>query len=188
MSNFLLDNPDLLFHLDHLKFEDVVAMFEDDYEQAKHYPYAPVNYDDAMENYHKVLEMVGDLAGNLIAGRAGDVDHEGATFHEGKVSYAKGTRENLKALSQADLMGMILPRMYGGLNLPFTIYIMAIEMISRADASLMNIVGLQDVADTLRKFGDEDQRRQFLPKFSTGEHTGAMALTDPDAGSDLQAV
>ncbi len=188
MPNYLLDNPDLLFHLDHLGLEEIVAIAEDNYEQSKEYHDAPINYDDAVENYRKVLEMVGDLAGNLIAARAAGVDQEGAAFRDGRVSYAKGTKENLKALAQADLMGMIVPRAYGGLNFPFTVYIMAIEIISRADASLMNIFGLQDVADTLRKFGSEGQRRQFLPKFASGEHTGAMALTEPDAGSDLQAV
>ena len=107
---------------------------------------------------------------------------------DGKVYYAIGTQENLKQLTQADLRGMIFPRKYGGLNFPFTFYMMAIEMVSRADASLMNIFGLQDIGDTIKKFGNEDQRQKYIPGFCTGEFTGAMALTEPDAGSDLQAV
>ena len=141
-----------------------------------------------MDNFEKVLEVVGDISGNFIDPRASGVDEEGAHHENGKVRYAKGTEENLERLAQADLRGMILPRKYGGLNFPFTIYVMAIELVSRADASLMNIFGLQDIADTIKKFGTEEQREKYLPKFCTGEHTGAMALTEPDAGSDLQAV
>jgi alkylation response protein AidB-like acyl-CoA dehydrogenase len=147
-----------------------------------------VNYEDAMENYRKILEMVGDLSANSIAPRAAGVDAEGATFHEGHVEYAEGTRKNLRELAQADLLGMVLPRKYGGLNFPFTMYMMVMEIVSRADASLMNIFGLQDIGDTIRKFGTEEQREEFLPGICSGDWTGAMALTEPDAGSDLQAV
>ncbi|MFI5252628.1 MAG: acyl-CoA dehydrogenase family protein [Bacteroidota bacterium] len=188
MPNFFLENPDILYHYKKLDLTDIVKMAEDDYSQASIYNYAPVNYEDAMENYRQVLEIIGDIAGNHIAPRAPIVDKEGASYNDGKVSYAKGTQEDLQMLAKADLMGLILPRKYGGLNFPFTIYMMGVECVSRADASLMNIFGLQDIADTIRKFGNEDQRIEFLPKFSTGEYTGAMALTEPDAGSDLQAV
>ncbi|MBA4251244.1 MAG: acyl-CoA dehydrogenase [Chlorobiaceae bacterium] len=188
MPNFFLDNKDIQFHFNNLNIEDVVKICEDDFHDSKEYDYAPINYEDALENYRKVLEIVGDLSGNFISQRATDVDIEGAVFQDGKVSYAKGTKENLTQLAQADLMGMIFPRKYGGINFPFTIYMMAVEIISRADASLMNIFGLQDIADTIKKFGTEEQRQEFLPKFCTGEYTGAMALTEPDAGSDLQAV
>ena len=188
MANFFLDNPDIQFHFKRFKLEEIVGIAEDEYEQSRTYRYAPVNYADAIENYKKVLEVVGDLSANRIAPRAAEVDHDGATWNDGTVTYAPGTRKNLDELSQADLMGMILPRKYGGLNFPFTMYMMATEMISRADASLMNIFGLQDIGDTIRKFGNEAQREEFLPGFCTGEYTGAMALTEPDAGSDLQAV
>ncbi len=193
MPNFFLDNKDLIFHFNSLSQEDrnmrdIVAAAEDNYAQAKQYHDAPVNFEDAMENYKKVLEVIGDLAANRIAPRAPEVDHEGATIHDGVVTYAKGTQRNLKELAQADLMGMILPRKYGGLNFPFMTYMMAVEIVSCADASLMNLFGLQDIAGTISKFGNDDQRKEFLPKFCTGEYTGAMALTEPDAGSDLQAV
>lgn len=188
MSNYFLENNDLQFHFNNLAIKDIVKMGEDDYKQAEQFNYAPVNYEDAIENYRKVLEVVGDISGNFIASRAAGVDHDGAVYEDGKVTYAEGTKENLRQLAQADLMGMILPRKYGGLNFPFTIYMMAVEMVSRADASLMNIFGLQDIGDTIRKFGTEEQRLEFLPGFSSGKYTGAMALTEPDAGSDLQAV
>ncbi|HTY11609.1 MAG TPA: acyl-CoA dehydrogenase family protein [Bacteroidota bacterium] len=188
MPNFFLDNPDIQFHFNNHDLREIVKLAEDDYAQSGKFNYAPVNYDDAMENYRKVLEVIGDLSGNHIAPRAAGVDRDGATLADGHVAYAEGTRENIEELSQADLMGMIFPREYGGLNFPFTMYMMSVEVLARADASLMNIFGLQDIGDTIRKFGSEDQRREFLPRISTGEFTGAMALTEPDAGSDLQAV
>lgn len=187
MPNYFTDNSDLLFHFRQLDLTETVATVEDDFAKSRSFPHAPIDHDDALENYRRVLEIVGDLAGNHIAERAASVDEEGAQFLEGKVEYAAGTRKNLEQLAQADLMGMILPYEYGGLNCPFSVYTMAIEMVSRADASLMNIFGLQDIGDCLHKFGDEAQHREFLPGFCSGEYTGAMALTEPDAGSDLQA-
>ncbi|MCE1187525.1 MAG: acyl-CoA dehydrogenase family protein [Ignavibacteria bacterium] len=188
MPNFFLDNPDLVYQFDKLDLREVVEMTEEKYTQAAKFPEAPVDYADAKENYKKVLEVVGDLAGNFIAPNAASVDEEGAQFHDGKVTYAKGTKAALDILSKAELMGMILPREYGGLNFPTTIYMMAVEMVSRADASLMNLFGLQDIGKTIAQFGDELQKETYLPGFSSGKYTGAMALTEPDAGSDLQAV
>lgn len=188
MPNFFTDNSDIQFHFNRLNLRRIVEMIENNYEESKLYNFAPHDYEDAMENYRKVLEVMGDICGNFIAPRASEVDREGVHFENGKVTYAKGTQENLKMLSKADFMGMVLPRRLGGLNFPFTIYLMATEILSRADASLMNIFGLQDIADIINKYGNEDQRREFIPKFTTGEYTGAMALTEPDAGSDLQSV
>ncbi len=188
MPNFFSDNKDLVFQFEHLDLEEVVKLTENDFSEAEQFDYAPHDYQDAMDNYRKVLEIVGDIAGNIIAPNAAGVDEEGAHFENGKVRYAKGTLEALDMLSKAELMGFTLPRRYGGLNFPTTIYIMAIEMVSRADASLMNIFGLQDIAETINKFADEEQKKEYLPKFAGGKVTGAMALTEPDAGSDLQAV
>ncbi len=188
MPNYFSENKDLLYHFERLDLKEIVEMTEENYEQSKKFNYAPVNYEDAKENYRKVLEVVGDIAANYIAPRAAQIDEEGAVFKDGKVDYAKGTKEALEMLSKAELMGMILPREYGGLNFPTTIYMMAVEIISRAEASLMNIFGLQDIGKTIAQFANDLQKQEFLPRFSTGEFTGAMALTEPDAGSDLQAV
>jgi len=188
MPNFFSDNSDIQFQINRLDLKEIVNILEDNYNESKKYNYAPVNYEDAIENYKKSLEIIGDIAGNYIAPRATDVDLEGAHHIDGKVQYAKGTKENLDRLAKADMMGMVIPRKYGGLNFPFTIYLVATEIISRADASLMNIFGLQDIADIVSKFGSESQKEEFIPKFTTGEFRGAMALTEPDAGSDLQAV
>lgn len=188
MPNFFTENQDILFQFENLDLEEIVRIAENDYSQTKKYTYAPHNYADAIENYKKILEIVGDISGNFIAPRAAEVDEQGNTIENGKVIYAKGTQENLKQLSDAELMAIEFPREYGGLNFPKTIYMMMVEMVSRADASLMNIFGLQDIAMTIQKFGDENLKQEYLPGFSTGEYTGAMALTEPDAGSDLQAV
>ena len=188
MANYFLDNPDLLYQFEKLDLKEIVELTEENYKQAEKFDYAPVNYEDAKENYKKILEIVGDIAANYIQPRSSSIDEEGALFKDGKVTYAKGTREALDILSKAELMGMILPREYGGLNFPTTIYMMAVEMISRADASLMNLFGLQDIGKTIAQFADDNQKEEFLPGFSTGKYTGAMALTEPDAGSDLQAV
>lgn len=188
MANYFTDNQDLLFHFERVELKEVVDFYEENYKQAEKFNYAPTNYEDAIENYRRILEITGDIAANYIAPRSPSIDEEGATFKDGKVHYAKGTKESLELLSKAELMGMILPREYGGLNFPTTIYMFATEMISRADASLMNIFGLQDIGKTVSEFGNTEQKQEFLPRFATGEYTGAMALTEPDAGSDLQAV
>ncbi len=188
MPNFFTDNSDLLFQFENLNIQKVVQILENDYDDHNNYTFAPLDYNDAVDNYRKVLEIVGDLAANYIAPRATGVDESGSIYKDGKVSYAQGTQEALEKLSQAELMGMTLPCKYSGLNFLTTIYIMAIEMISRADAALMNIFGLQDIAETIHKFGSPEQMEEFLPGFASGKFTGAMALTEPDAGSDLQAV
>jgi alkylation response protein AidB-like acyl-CoA dehydrogenase len=189
MANYFTDNKDILFQFENLNINEIVDLTEDGYKEVNQYDFAPKDYPDAMDNYYKVLEIVGDIAANIVAPNAADVDLEGNYIDEnGKVIYAKGTQEALRQLSQAELMGFTLPRKYGGINFPTTIYTIAIEMISRADASLMNIFGLQDIAETINKFGNEEQKKEFLPQFASGEATGAMVLTEPDAGSDLQAV
>jgi alkylation response protein AidB-like acyl-CoA dehydrogenase len=188
MPNYFTENEDIIFHFENLKMENIVELAENFYQESKEYNYAPVNYTDAMENYQKILEIAGDIGGNFVASRAAGVDEEGNTIKDGRVLYAKGTQENLKQLTDAELMSVEFPRKYGGLNFPKTIYMMMVEVISRADASLMNIFGLQDIAMTISKFGDEEQKKEFLPGFASGKYTGAMALTEPDAGSDLQAV
>jgi alkylation response protein AidB-like acyl-CoA dehydrogenase len=188
MANYFTDNTDLLFHFNRLKLEEVVEIAERGYTEASQYPYAPTDYQDALDNYRKVLEIVGDITANTVAPQAAAVDEEGSHFADGKVSYAKGIQVALEQLTKAELMGFTLPRRYGGLNFPTTIYTMAIEMVARAEASLMNLFGLQDIAETINKYGDDEQRQEFLPQFASGAATGAMALTEPDAGSDLQAV
>jgi len=188
VENFYRDNPDIRFHLEHLDLSRVVELKEDGFSGKDQFPEAPRDFDDALDNYQRILDIAGEIAGRIIKPRAAQVDRTGATLADGNVCLAPGTVESLERLRKADLMGFTLPRQYGGLNVPKTIYSMAIEIISRADASLMNLFGLQEIADTICKFGSEEQREQFLPRFSAGEISGAMALTEPDAGSDLQTV
>ncbi|MFO7958381.1 MAG: acyl-CoA dehydrogenase family protein [Candidatus Brocadiia bacterium] len=188
MPNFFTDNDDILDFLDSADLRTMVMLQERNYAEAHQYDYAPADYEDAMDSYRRVLEIVGELAAEFIAPRAADVDEEEAQFEDGVVTYAQGTREALDQLSKADLMGFTLPRRYGGLNMPVTIYTIATELVSQADASLMNLFGLQDIAETVNSFAEEDVKAEYLPRFSSGEVTGAMALTEPDAGSDLTNV
>ena len=188
MENFYQDNTDIQFHMEHMDLARVVDLWEDGYAEKDTYPEAPADLEDAMDNYRRVLDIVGDIAGGYVAPRARDVDIEGATYHDGEVRYARGTSESLDRLQKAELMGFTLPRKYGGLNMPKILYTISTEIISRADASLMNLFGLQEISDTIKKFGSEDQKERYLPRFASGEVSGAMALTEPDAGSDLQAV
>jgi hypothetical protein len=188
MPNFYRDNDDIQFHMKNMDLARIITLKENNFEDKGKYDYAPVNVNDARDSYDRILDITGDLAGNYIAPRAAGVDEEGAHFENGEVRYPKGIEESLDMLKKAELMGFTLPRKYGGLNCPVTIYSIATEIVSRADASLMNLFGLQDIAETINLFADEDQKMRYLPRFCTGEVTASMALTEPDAGSDLQAV
>jgi len=188
MPNFFTDNEDIKFHLKNADLKRIVALQENDFSEAGDFDYAPENLEDALDSYEKALAVTGEIAGNLIAPKSPQIDEEGNRLEDGCVTYARGIRESLDALSKADLMGFTLPRKFGGLNFPNCIYTMAVEIVSRADASLMNIFGLQGIAETINAFASEEIKEKYLPGFSSGEYTGAMALTEPDAGSDLQNV
>jgi len=188
MANFYTDNNNLVFHLSNPKMKDIVVLKEDDFKNEENSEMAPVNFEDAMDNYKQILEIVGEITGDVIAPNAESVDKEGPVLKNNRVHYAKGTDENMDVLKKAGLMGMTLPRKYGGINFPTTVYCMAVEMISRADASLMNLFGLQDIGETIKEYATEDIMKEYLPRFASGKSTGAMILTEPDAGSDLQAV
>ncbi len=187
--NFYRDNDDMQFLVRHIELGKLAEMAEEDFKFAGEFDYAPANADEAIRNYDMVLASLGQLSGEFIAPRAEDVDREGNTLNDdGTVSYAKGMAENLEKLAQAEVMGFTLPHRFGGLNFPNVIYSMAIEIVSRADAALMNIFGLQGIAETINAFGTESIKQKYLYDFSAGKVTGAMVLTEPDAGSDLQAV
>ena len=188
IENFFLDNPDLRFHLDNIDLQEVAALKEKDYSYHSDYPAAPRNYRDAKDNYHLLLEVLGDVAATVIAPRAAEADEEGAHFDKGVVSYAAATQEAIEALKQADLMGVVLPWEYGGMNLPESIYQMMVEIVSRAEGGLMTIFGLQEIASSINEYGDEEMKARILPRFARGEVAGAMVLTEADAGSDLGSV
>ena len=191
MANFFLDNDDIQFLFNHIDLAELARIQEDDFVHANGDPagYGPHDAADAVDNYRRVLEIVGEVAGEVIAPSAEQVDREGNTLNEdGTVTLHPLVQENLKRLNQADLMGFTLPRRYGGLNCPSLVYTMATEMISRADTSLMNLFGLQGIAETIYAFANDEIKDEVLPRFARGEVTGAMVLTEPDAGSDLQAV
>jgi len=191
VANFFLDNEDILFLMDHVNVEELARIQEDDFDDVGkgRVDYAPVDAEDTVDNYHRVLEIVGEVAAETIAPNAEIVDIEGNTLNDdGTVTYHPKVQENLDRLGQADLMGFTLPYRYGGINCPNLIYTVATEMVSRADGSLMNLFGLQGIAETIYAFANDEIKDEFLPRFARGEVTGAMVLTEPDAGSDLQAV
>jgi alkylation response protein AidB-like acyl-CoA dehydrogenase len=188
MDNFFTDNQDIQLIFENIDLTEVIDLKEGNYSEADEYDFAFTDAQDAKEGYREVLTLIGEIAAQIIAPLAPEVDEEGAHFDHGTVTYAKGTQHAMDVLKNSNLMGFTLPRKYGGLNLPTFIYTIAVEMVSQADASLMNLFGLQDIGDTICEFGDEEQKMKYLPQFSSGEATGAMALTEPDAGSDLQAV
>ncbi len=191
MANYFLDNEDIQFLFDDFDLGELARLQEDDFIHARTAAcdYAPRDEQDAIDNYRRILTIVGQVAGETIAPHAETVDREGNTLNpDGTVTLHPLVQENLRRLTQADLMGFTLPYKYGGLNCPNLVYTMATEIISRADASLMNLFGLQGIGETVYAFADDEIKDEVLPRFARGEVTGAMVLTEPDAGSDLQAV
>ncbi len=188
MENYFTDNEDIQLLFNNIDLTEVIALREGDYSDATEFDYAFTNAEDTREGYREILTLIGDISAQIIAPLAPDVDEEGCHFNAGTVTYPEGIQKSLDMLRKSDLMGFTLPRRYGGLNLPGFIYSIGIEMVSQADASLMNIFGLQAIAETINQFADEELKAKYLPQFSSGSVTGAMALTEPDAGSDLQAV
>jgi alkylation response protein AidB-like acyl-CoA dehydrogenase len=188
MANFYRDNDDLQFIFKHLDLASLAELTEEGFRFANEFEHAPSDSGEAITNYEMVLDSVGQLSGDFIDPRSEDIDREG-THHnqDGSVSYAKGIAESLEALAKADVMGFTLPHRFDGLNFPETVYSMATEMVSRADAGLTNIFGLQGIAGTINAFASEEIKQKYLHDFSVGKITGAMVLTEPDAGSDLQA-
>ncbi len=187
-DNYFLDNLDLQFRLEQLELQDVLEIKEHGYQFSHDYPAAPRHYLDAKDNYRLLLEVLGEICAKVIAPRAAEADQEGAHFEQGQVTYAAATIEGLTALKQADLMGAMLPWEYGGLNLPESIFQMMVELVSRADASLMTIFGLQEISAAINEYGTPEMKDRLLPRFTQQGASGAMILTEPDAGSDLGAV
>ena len=187
MANFYTDNKDLKFHLDHPMMKKIVELKEKGFADKDKFDYAPMDVEDALDSYHQTLEIVGEICGDIIDPNAESVDQEGPKVINGHVQYARGTQENHEALAKAGLYGMSLPREYGGLNFAMVPYVVAAELVSRADAGFGNIWGLQDCAETIHEFASKEIKDEYLPRINKGD-TCSMDLTEPDAGSDLQAV
>lgn len=187
MANYYTDHPEFEFYLNHPEMKRIVELKERNFADKDQYPDAPVDFDDAIENYKQMLEITGDIAANIIEPNSEAVDLEGPHLENGRMIYASKTFENLDATRKAGLWGVSMPRRYGGLNMPITPYSMASEIVSAADAGFQNIWSLQDCIETLYEFGDEEQRKKYIPRVCAGE-TMSMDLTEPDAGSDLQRV
>ena len=187
MANYYSDHPEIEFHLNHPLMKRIVELKEKNYVDAQTYADAPVDYDDAIENYKRTLDIAGDIAANIIEPNSEAVDLEGPHLENGRMKYASKTYENLDATRKAGLWGISMPRRYGGLNIPNIVFSMLSEVVSAADAGFQNVWSLQSCIDTLYEFGSEEQRAKYIPRVCAGE-TMSMDLTEPDAGSDLQRV
>ncbi len=187
MANYYSDHPEIGFHLNHPLMKRIVDLKERNYADAATYPDAPIDYEDAIENYKRILDITGDVAANILEPNSESVDLEGPHLENGRMIYASKTFENIEATRKAGLHGVSMPRRYGGLNLPNVTFSMLSEVISAADAGFQNIWSLQSCIDTLYEFGSEEQRQKYIPRVCAGE-TMSMDLTEPDAGSDLQRV
>ena len=185
--NYYTDNPVLRHYLNHPLFRRIVEMRERNFAEAEKYDYAPVDFEEAVAGYEQVLTLVGELCAEVVAPNAATVDTTGPTLKEGRVEYAPASEENMQMFRKAGLMGISIPRQYGGLNFPTTIFTMLEDLVARADAGFGNLWGLQECAETINSFGTEEQRERYLPRIASGE-TMSMDLTEPDAGSDLQSV
>lgn len=188
MANFYKDNPDIKLNLERIDLHRLADLIEGDYSAARDSDIAPENSTDAVENYLTICQIAGELAGGPIAERSAKIDEEGNVCRDGDVFYHKLVKKNLEDFQKAQLMGISIPREYGGLNMPQIVKVAVLEIISRADASLMNLVGLQDIGETIAEFGDDEQKNIYIPPLANGTATGAMILTEPDSGSDLQSV
>jgi alkylation response protein AidB-like acyl-CoA dehydrogenase len=189
VANFFLDNDDVQFLFEHMELRQLAALYEEGFRFCREHDFAPEDAEDAVDNYRRILTALGELAADVIAPSAAQTDRVGNVLNDdGRVSYAPGITEAMTRLSQADLMGFTLPYRFGGLNCPQLVYTMSNEVVSRADASLMNLYGLQGIAETINAYADEAIKQAVLPEMAAGRKTGAMVLTEPDAGSDLQAV
>ena len=187
MANYYTDHPEIAFHLNHPLMKRIVDLKERDYADKDKFADAPVNFEDAIENYKRILDITGDVAANIIEPNSEAVDLEGPHLEDGRMIYASKTFENLDATRKAGLWGISMPRRYNGLNIPNVVFSMLSEVISAADAGFQNVWSLQSCIDTLYEFGSEEQRQKYIPRIAAGE-TMSMDLTEPDAGSDLQRV
>lgn len=187
MANYYTDHPEIGFHLEHPLMRRIVELKERNFADKDQFDDAPVNYEDAIENYKRLLEITGDVTANIIEPNSESVDLEGPHLENGRMIYASKTVENIEATRQAGLWGVSMPRRFGGLNIPITVFSMLSELVSTADSGFQNIWSLQSCIDTLYEFGSEEQKQKYIPRISAGE-TMSMDLTEPDAGSDLQRV
>lgn len=187
MANYYTEHPEIEFHLNHPLMKRIVDLKERNYADKDKFEEAPVNHEDAIENYKRILDITGEVAGDTLAPNSEAVDLEGPHLIDNRMHYASKTLENFEATRKAGLWGVSMPRRYGGLNLPNVVFSMMSEMISAGDGGFQNLWSLQSCIDTLYEFGSEEQRQKYIPRICAGE-TMSMDLTEPDAGSDLQRV
>ena len=188
MTNYFSDNPDLLFHFSSMDLREVVDLIEAGYEAADSEWPGPESYEEAIEVYRESIDLLGDLSANFVAPRSAAIDVAGSELRDGKIFYASGTEEAKEKLSESGFMGVMLPRKYGGSSFPATVYMMMIEVLSRADASMMTLFGYQDVGELIARFGSDAQAAEFLPGLASGEAIGAIVLSEPVFADPMRVI
>jgi alkylation response protein AidB-like acyl-CoA dehydrogenase len=185
-DNFFATNKDLLFTFDHVvPWNDIVPVIDEKLTD----PAGPATTEEAVDLYREALTLVGEYAGNEIAGRAREVDEAGAWHRDGAIGVPEPLRRNLEGLKGLGVAGLSVPREYGGESFPFTVSSMVLEMISRACASTMvQYAFFLSPATMLLRFAPDDLKREYVPKLAAGEISGSVAMTEPQAGSDVGRV
>ncbi len=186
-----------MFHFkNNIAWEDVIRSCEQDFADYQEYEknkpeelaYAPSNTEEALANYEAALDSIGDIAGNFVSARAMQMDKEGLGYEKGRVIFPQAMVECCDKIAQAGLIPYGIGRYVGGLHLSVTAQMMLIELVSRSDMSLGVCVGAPNIAEIAEYCQSEEIVQEYLPKISAGKYWSAMALTEPDYGSDLSNI
>lgn len=196
-GNFFDENADLVFTVEHfIDWSTIIPLKEEGFKDAaeykktgdKHLEYAPANLEEALEGYRAVWQQSGELAGVEIAGAARSMEKHGLKFKDGKVTFPPDTIRLIDLFAQSGLLGYAMGRHHGGLNMNLSASSIVMELVSRADSAFGITLGCFNLAEVIERFGSKEMTAAWVPKMSAGEVTGAMALTEPNYGSDLSRV
>jgi len=196
-ENYFEKNSDLIFNVDHfVDWATIVPLKEENYKDAaeykktgdKHLEFAPNNLAEALEGYRAVWQQSGELSGIEIAGAARAMEKHGLKFKDGKVTFPPDTIRLVDLFAQSGLLGYGMSRHHSGLGLNLTAASLVLELVSRADSAFGITLGCFNLAEVIERYGSEKMSAEWVPKMSAGTVTGAMALTEPNYGSDLSRV
>ncbi|MEP7004106.1 MAG: acyl-CoA dehydrogenase family protein [Chloroflexota bacterium] len=180
MSNYFLDNADLVATFDRLVPWDRVAPLVAG---------GAGETADSVAAWREVLAVAGKYVGTEVAARAALVDKLGVIESGGRFEMSEPMLQNLKGLAALGLAAPAVPQEYGGGGLPFTVNAFLFEMVSRAcPATQVQHAFYSAPAALIYRYGSEEQRRHYLPRLARGEILGAVAMTEPQAGSDVGAI
>ncbi|MBX7057085.1 MAG: acyl-CoA dehydrogenase family protein [Leptospirales bacterium] len=196
-GNYFEDNPDLRFNLQRcLDWDRIVARRERSFRDAKRYQQegderfalAPADLAQAQSFYFESLQLAGEFAGKRVAPCARSMEQHGLKLKNGSVQFPPDYARLYQEAADSGFLSFPLPREWGGLNFPLPVSMALKEMLTRADNSFEISVAVSFLADVLRRFGPEDLKQLYIPQIVSGQLSAAMALTEPDYGSDLAHV